>query len=77
MIVYQGAMFPQWKDDIFVGALAGMMLVRLERNGKSFIEAERLFEAELGRVRDVRTHPDGSIYLLIDDDPGQIIRISN
>ncbi|MGL4406291.1 MAG: PQQ-dependent sugar dehydrogenase, partial [Notoacmeibacter sp.] len=76
MTVYEGDMFAEWKGDIFVGALAGTMLVRLERNGKSFTEAERLFEGELGRVRDVRTHPDGSIYLLIDDDPGQIIRIA-
>jgi glucose/arabinose dehydrogenase len=76
MAVYQGSMFPEWKDDVFVGALAGMMLVRVERDGERFKEAERLFENELGRVRDVRIHPDGSFYLLIDDDPGQIIRVS-
>lgn len=76
MAVYQGAMFPEWQDDVFVGALAGMMLVRVERDGEGFKEAERLFENELGRVRDVRIHPDGSIYLLIDDDPGQVIRIA-
>lgn len=76
MMVYQGAMFPEWNDDVFVGALAGTMLVRLERSGDGFVEAERLFEGELGRVRDVRTNKDGSIYLLIDDDPGQIIRIT-
>jgi aldose sugar dehydrogenase len=76
MAFYSGKMFPEWKGDVFVGALAGTMLVRLEREGQSFNEAERLFEGELGRVRDVRMHPDGSIYLLIDDDPGQIIRIA-
>jgi aldose sugar dehydrogenase len=77
MIVYQGAMFPEWKNNLFVGALAGTMLVRLERDGKGFVEAERLFEGELGRVRDVRENrADGSIYVLIDDDPGQIIRIA-
>ncbi len=76
MLVYQGEMFPDWKDDVFVGALAGTLLSRLERNGKAFTEAERLFEGELGRVRDVREAADGSIYLLIDDDPGQIVRIA-
>lgn len=76
MMVYEGNMFPEWKDDVFVGALAGTMLVRLEREGTGFEEAERLFEGELGRVRDVREAADGSIYLLIDDDPGQIIRIA-
>jgi aldose sugar dehydrogenase len=76
MAVYRGEMFPEWENDVFVGALAGQMLVRVERAGTAFKEAERLFEGELGRVRDVRVHPDGSIYLLIDDDPGQIIRIA-
>jgi aldose sugar dehydrogenase len=76
MMVYQGNMFPEWKGDVFVGALAGTMLVRLERDGKGFKEAERLFEGELGRVRDVREAADGSIYLLIDDNPGQVIRIA-
>jgi aldose sugar dehydrogenase len=76
MAFYTGAMFPEWRDDLFVGALAGMMLVRLERDGDGFTEAERLFEGALGRVRDVRQHADGSLYLLIDDDPGRIIRIS-
>jgi aldose sugar dehydrogenase len=76
MMFYTGAMFPEWQDDMFVGALAGMMLVRVERDGNGFKEAERLFEGDLGRVRDVRQHPDGSIYILIDDDPGQIIRIA-
>jgi aldose sugar dehydrogenase len=76
MMFYTGAMFPEWQDDAFVGALAGMMLVRVERDGNGFKEAERLFEGDLGRVRDVRLHSDGSIYVLIDDDPGQIIRIA-
>lgn len=76
MMVYQGDMFPEWKDSLFIGALAGNMLVRLTREGATFKEAERLFESELGRIRDVREAPDGAIYILIDDDPGQIIRIS-
>jgi aldose sugar dehydrogenase len=76
MMVYQGDMFSEWRGDVFVGALAGTLLSRLERDGKGFQEAERLFEGELGRVRDVREASDGSIYLLIDDDPGQIIRIA-
>lgn len=76
MMVYQGHMFTEWNGDVFVGALAGTLLSRLQRNGSAFTEAERLFEGELGRIRDVREAADGSIYLLIDDDPGQIIRIA-
>jgi aldose sugar dehydrogenase len=76
MMIYRGAMFPEWKNHVFVGALAGTMLVRLTREGRGFEEAERLFEGEFGRVRDVRTAPGGAIYVLIDDDPGQIIRIA-
>jgi glucose/arabinose dehydrogenase len=27
------------------------------------------------RIRDVRVHPDGSLYLLIDSEQGKVIRI--
>ena len=35
-----------------------------------------MFEGEFGRIRDVNIAPDGSIWLLTDEDDGQIIRIS-
>jgi glucose/arabinose dehydrogenase len=31
---------------------------------------------EFGRIRDVNVAPDGSIWLLTDENPGAIVRIS-
>lgn len=74
---YQGDMFPEWKGDLLVGSLKFALLSRLDRDdaGK-IIGEERYFEGEIGRIRDVNVAPDGSIWLLTDEDNGAIIRLS-
>lgn len=77
LAIYDGAMFPEWQGDILVGALRDQLLSRLDRDASGAITGEeRLFAGQLGRIRDVEIAPDGSLYLLIDDNPGQIVRIS-
>ena len=75
MAFYTGNRFPQWRDNLFVGALAGQMLVRLQLDGERIVKQERLLEGALGRIRDVRNGPDGLFYLLIDSSQGRIIRL--
>ena len=70
-----GNAFPEWQGDLFVGALKDMKLVRLEMNGGKPEPAEILFEETFGRIRDVRFFADGNLYLLVDDDPGALIRV--
>jgi glucose/arabinose dehydrogenase len=75
MAFYTGERFGRWKGNLFVGALRGQMLVRLELNGEEIISEERLL-GELGnRIRDVRQGPDGLIYLLTDSEEGRILRL--
>lgn len=75
MIFYGGDLFPDWKDNIFVGGLAATALVRLELDGDKVVHEERLLE-DLGmRVRDVAQGPDGAIYILTDEADGAILRI--
>ena len=77
LAVYEGAMFPEWKGDLLVGALKFQMLSRLDRDASGTIGKERrMFEGVFGRIRDVKIAPDGSIWLLTDEDDGQVIRIS-
>ncbi|WP_425417449.1 PQQ-dependent sugar dehydrogenase [Oricola indica] len=77
MAVYQGEMFPEWNGDLLVGALKYRMLVHLDRDESGAITGEeRLLEGAFGRVRDVTVAPDGSIYLLTDEDPGAIVRVT-
>lgn len=69
-------LFSGWEGDILVGALRAQMLVRLDRVGQRIISEERLFEGDLGRIRNVRQGPDGAIWLLTDDSEGALVRIS-
>ncbi|SIQ07552.1 Glucose/arabinose dehydrogenase, beta-propeller fold [Aromatoleum tolulyticum] len=74
MTFYTGDVFPKWKGNLFVGALRGQLLVRIELDGEKFIREERLL-TELGsRIRDVRQGPDGKLYLL-DESEGRILRL--
>lgn len=74
MAFYTGERFPEWRGDVFVGALAHAHLARLRFDGHRLVEEERLLEG-IGRVRDVRQGPDGFLYLLIDAADGRLLRL--
>ena len=73
---YHGALLPDWEGDLLLGGLSGQVLVRLDMEGDSVVGEERLFGGQLGRIRDVRVGADGAIYLLTDDQNGQLIRVA-
>ena len=76
MAFYTADLFPAWKGNLFVGALAGQMLVRLELDGEKVTREERLL-ANLGeRIRDVRQGPDGAIWLLTDAGNARVLRVT-
>jgi len=52
-----------------------MHLARLETDGDRVIGQERLLEDLEERIRDVRTGPDGFIYVLTDSDEGRVLRL--
>lgn len=66
---YSGDRYPGWKNDLFVSALAGQELLRLDVKGRQVIAQEALFK-EFGRVRDVITGPDGLLYVLLQNPTG-------
>ena len=76
MAFYSGKLFPAWRGNLFVGALAGQMLVRLEVDGDKVGKEERLLEGLRERIRDVREGPDGALYLLTDNRNGRILRVA-
>jgi glucose/arabinose dehydrogenase len=73
---YDGSLIPGWQGDLLAGGLSGQLLVRLDMEGDAIVGEERLFEGQLGRIRDVRVGPDGAIYLLTDEDNGRLIRVA-
>ena len=73
---YSGDLFPDWRGDLFVGALRGVHLARLRVEGDRVTPAETLFQGRLGRIRDVRAGPDGALWLLTDERDGRLWRVA-
>ena len=77
MVVYRGAMFPEWDGDFLVTALKDSMLVRVDRDkAGNIIGEENLLQDRYGRMREVITAPDGALLVLTDEPDGAILRIS-
>ncbi len=76
LAIYEGDMFPEWRGDIFAGALKFQLISRLDMEGGRVVGEERLFSREFGRIRDVRVAPDGAIWFATDSGDGAIYRVS-
>jgi glucose/arabinose dehydrogenase len=75
MAFYTGDKVPEWKGNLFVGALAQTHLSRLVLEGNRVVGEERLL-SDLGeRIRDVRQGPDGFLYVATDASNGRILRV--
>jgi len=75
MAFYTGSLFPEWKGNLFVGALRGQALHRLVLDGER-VAAEEVLLSDLGeRIRDVRSGPDGALWLLTDNPEGRVLRL--
>nr|WP_256833421.1 PQQ-dependent sugar dehydrogenase [Pseudomonas oleovorans] len=75
MAFYDAERFPAWQHNLFIGALSGQALIRLQLDGDKITHEERLLESLNARVRDVRQGPDGYIYVLTDAPKGQLLRL--
>ena len=70
---YEGDVFPNWQNDLFVGGLRSKQLHRLEIKNSEVVSDTIVLEGE-GEVRDVASGPDGSLYLVLNN-PGRIVRL--
>jgi aldose sugar dehydrogenase len=76
MAFYTGDLFPQWKNNLFIGGLVALALVRLELDGDKVTKEERLLQNMNERIRDVRVGPDGALWLLTDSSSAQLLRVT-
>ena len=75
MTIYAGYAFPQWQGDLLVGALVNKEVRRLTLKNNAVVSEESLFSEIDERIRDVRTGPNGMIYILTDSEKGSLLRI--
>ncbi|WP_027671630.1 PQQ-dependent sugar dehydrogenase [Rheinheimera baltica] len=76
MTLYRGTLFPAWQGNIFVAALAAKNVHRLEIDNQKVISEQVMFTELKQRIRDIRTGPDGALYLLTDSAAGQLIKVT-
>jgi glucose/arabinose dehydrogenase len=67
--------YPGWKGQLFIGALRGAHLLRLELDGRKVVNEEVLLAERGARIRDVRQGPDGWLYVLTDSASGEVWRL--
>ncbi len=76
MAFYNAQTFPQWKNSLFVGALAGESLIRLTLDGDKVTHEERLLSDRKERIREVQIGSDGFVYVLTDESDGKLLKIA-
>lgn len=77
LMFYDGALFPAWRGDAFVGGLSSQSIVRIEFDGDAAREAQRF---DMGaRIRGLAQGPDGAIWALEDGgrgSDGRLLRLT-
>ena len=73
---YTGNAFPAWRGSMFVGGLRQMRLVRLVIGENNRVTGEEHLLVDRGqRVRDVKQGPDGMLYVVTDQQAGELWKI--
>ena len=75
LAIYDGAAFPQWQGDFFVGALVDQEVRHLKMESGKIVSEAPVFTEINARIRDVRVGPDGFLYILTDSDSGKVLRV--
>ena len=73
LIFYTGDLFPEWKGSAMIGGLTASGIVRVAVDGMEAEEIERI--PLVARTRALLQAPDGSIYVLTDEDNGKVLHL--
>jgi glucose/arabinose dehydrogenase len=74
LVIYSGGLIPQWQGDAIVGGLQSDGIVRIDIDGDTASEAERI---DMGtRIREVEQGPDGALYVLEDGNGGRLLKLT-
>jgi aldose sugar dehydrogenase len=75
LMFYHGAMFPQWNGSALISGLASEAILRITFDGNGGAKPAERWSVR-HRVRDVEVAPDGALWLLEDEDPGGVFRVT-
>ena len=67
--------FENWQGDLLAGGLRAERIRRVVFDSEEVLHEEELLLQEIGRIRDIREGPNGSIYVLNDHDDGGVFRL--
>jgi len=74
---YDGTALPRWRGDLFLASFTqGLLRWNTDATGTPVGEPERLLRDMGQRWRDVRSGPDGALYLLSDMTDGALLKIT-
>jgi glucose/arabinose dehydrogenase len=73
MTFYSGNRIPEWQNNLFIGSLSGMHIIRLVIENEKVVGEERLLTKENQRFRDITQGADGALYAITDQ--GRLYRI--
>lgn len=74
LTVYNGDRVPAWKGNLFAGGLVSQDVRRISLNSAGSVAQQQ--SIPIGqRVRDVRQGPDGLLYVLTDEESGNLLRL--
>lgn len=74
MTFYTGSELAGWQNNLFIGSLSGMHIVRLVLDNNRVVGEERLLASEGQRFRDITQGTDGALYAITDQ--GRLYRIA-
>ncbi len=73
MTIYKGVTFKEWNGDALITSLKDQSLRKIKFNKTKFIDEKIIFKGNIGRIRDIKTHKNGDLYLL--SDKGELWRM--
>ena len=73
MTIYQGETFKEWNGEALVASLKDQSLRKIRFNKSDFINEEIIFKGNIGRIRDIKIHKSGDLYML--SDKGELWRM--
>ncbi len=73
MTIYNGETFKEWNGDALITSLKDQSLRKIKFNKMKFIDEKIIFKGNIGRIRDIKIHENGDLYLL--SDKGELWRM--